>query len=78
VGAGSAEEGAVDAGLDDLAVKPFQLDRLMVRVGGMLKVRHLEDEIARATAYMQELRKAASGCRKPPTLYRQVFGGRRR
>ena len=59
---------AVNAGIDDCVVKPFKLDRLMVRVRGMLKVRHLEDELERATAYMQELRKAASPCGKPPTL----------
>jgi DNA-binding response OmpR family regulator len=29
----------VDAGIDDFVVKPFQLDRLTLRVSGMLKVR---------------------------------------
>lgn len=51
---------AVNAGVDDFVMKPFRLDRLMVRVRGMLRVRHLEDQLERAVAYMQALRKAAS------------------
>jgi DNA-binding response OmpR family regulator len=59
---------AVNAGIDDFVIKPFELDRLMVRVRGMLKVRHLENELERATAYMEELRKAASPSGKLPML----------
>jgi CheY-like chemotaxis protein len=59
---------AVNAGIDDFVAKPFQPDRRIVRVRGLLKVRHLEDEIARAMTYMHALRKAASACGKLPML----------
>ncbi len=51
---------AVNAGVDDFVMKPFDLDRLMIRVRGMLRVRHLEDELERAMAYMRELKKPQS------------------
>ncbi|HYA02225.1 MAG TPA: response regulator [Syntrophobacteria bacterium] len=47
---------AVNAGVDDFLTKPFDLDRLMIRVRSMLRVRHLEDELERAVAYMQALK----------------------
>jgi DNA-binding response OmpR family regulator len=51
---------AVNAGVDDFVMKPFDLDRLMIRVRGMLRVCHLEDELERAMAYMRELKKPPS------------------
>jgi DNA-binding response OmpR family regulator len=48
--------GAVDAGIDDLAMKPFHPPELPMRVKGLLTMRHIEDGIKRAVAYMQQLR----------------------
>jgi DNA-binding response OmpR family regulator len=47
---------AVNAGVDDIVMKPVPLAELMVRVKAMLKVRHLENDLQRAVAYTQELR----------------------
>jgi len=37
--------------------KPFHLAELLLRVQALLRVRHLEDELERAAAYICELRK---------------------
>jgi DNA-binding response OmpR family regulator len=47
---------AVNAGVDDIVMKPVPLAELMVRVKAMLKVCHLENDLQRAMAYTQELR----------------------
>jgi two-component system response regulator VicR len=52
--------GAMSAGVDDFVMKPVPLSELMVRVKAMLKVRHLEDEVERAMAYMEERNKLLS------------------
>jgi DNA-binding response OmpR family regulator len=47
---------ALDAGADDFVTKPFHLVDVLGRVKALLKVRHLEDEVERSRAYIQELR----------------------
>jgi CheY-like chemotaxis protein len=49
---------AFDAGADDFVSKPFQLAEIAVRVGAMLRVRHLTNELERTTAYLGELEDA--------------------
>jgi CheY-like chemotaxis protein/pSer/pThr/pTyr-binding forkhead associated (FHA) protein len=49
---------AFDAGADDFVSKPFQLTEIALRVGAMLRVRHLTNELERATAYLGELENA--------------------
>jgi DNA-binding response OmpR family regulator len=49
---------AFDAGADDFVSKPYQLAEIAVRVGAMLRVRHLRNELERATAYLGELENA--------------------
>ncbi len=51
---GDVFAGAVDAGFDDFVTKPFDLPEILVRVKALLNVGHIEDEIERAMAYMQE------------------------
>ena len=46
---------SMDAGADDFVVKPFHLMELAIRVRSMLRVRHLTDELDRATSYIAEL-----------------------
>lgn len=46
---------AFDAGADDFVGKPFHLAEIALRVGAMLRVRHLTNELERATAYLGEL-----------------------
>jgi DNA-binding response OmpR family regulator len=48
----------LDAGVDDFVMKPVRLAEFLVRVRGMLKVRHIGDEVERAMAYTQEIRRA--------------------
>jgi DNA-binding response OmpR family regulator len=48
---------ALEAGVDDFVTKPFHLAELLHRVEALLRVRHLEDELERAAAYIYELRK---------------------
>ena len=49
---------AFDAGADDFVSKPFQLTEIALRVGAMLRVRHLTNALERATAYLGELENA--------------------
>jgi DNA-binding response OmpR family regulator len=56
---------AVNAGVDDIVMKPVPLAELMVRVKALLKVRHLEDDRERAMAYTRELRESAFRPNKP-------------
>jgi two-component system alkaline phosphatase synthesis response regulator PhoP len=49
---------AFDAGADDFVSKPFQLTEIALRVGAMLRVRHLTNELERTTAYLGELENA--------------------
>jgi two-component system response regulator MprA len=53
---GDVLAGAADAGIDDFAMKPFHPPELLMQVKGLLHVRHIEDGIERAVAYMQQLR----------------------
>jgi DNA-binding response OmpR family regulator len=46
---------AFDAGADDFVRKPYQLAEIALRVGAMLGVRHVTNELERATAYLGEL-----------------------
>jgi DNA-binding response OmpR family regulator len=48
---------ALAAGVDDFVTKPFHLAELLHRVQALLRVRHLENELERAAAYVCELRK---------------------
>jgi DNA-binding response OmpR family regulator len=57
---GDVFEGAVNAGVDDFVTKPFDLPEILVRVKALLKVCHIEDEMERAMAYMQERNKPPS------------------
>jgi DNA-binding response OmpR family regulator len=54
---GDVLEGVVDAGVDDLVTKPFELTELLFRVKALLKVGPIADELQRAMAYMQERNK---------------------
>ncbi len=51
---------ALDAGADDFVNKPFDMAELSIRVKSVLKIRHLTDELDRAVAYIEELRKGLS------------------
>jgi DNA-binding response OmpR family regulator len=48
---------ALDAGADDFVNKPFDLAELSIRVKSALRIRHLTNELDRAIAYIEELRK---------------------
>ena len=48
---------ALDAGADDFVNKPFDMAELSVRVKSALRIRHLTNELDRAVAYIEELRK---------------------
>jgi DNA-binding response OmpR family regulator len=48
---------AVNAGIDDFVMKPVALGKLLIRVKAMLSVSHLEDQLERAMAYAQEMKK---------------------
>lgn len=52
---------ALEAGVDDFVTKPFHLAELLLRVQALLRVRHLEDELERAAAYICELRRNLPG-----------------
>jgi two-component system response regulator VicR len=56
---------AVNAGVDDVVVKPISLAELMVRVKAMLKVCHLENDLKRAMAYTHELRESSFRSKEP-------------
>jgi DNA-binding response OmpR family regulator len=51
---------ALAAGVDDFVTKPFHLAELLHRVQALLRVRHLENELERAAAYVCELGKNIS------------------
>jgi two-component system response regulator VicR len=46
---------ALDAGVDDFVTKPFHLTAVVTRVRAMLRVRHIDNTVERAVAYLQEL-----------------------
>ena len=48
---------ALDNGADDFVNKPFDMVELSIRVKSVLRIRHLKDELERAVAYIEELRK---------------------
>ena len=48
---------ALDMGADDFVNKPFDMVELSIRVKSVLRIRHLRDELERAVAYIEELRK---------------------
>jgi len=48
---------ALAAGVDDFVTKPFHLAELLQRVQALLRVRHLENDLERAAAYVYELGK---------------------
>lgn len=48
---------ALDVGVDDFVNKPFDMVELSIRVKSVLRIRHLKDELDRAVAYIEELRK---------------------
>jgi DNA-binding response OmpR family regulator len=48
---------ALDMGADDFVNKPFDMVELSTRVESVLRIRHLTDELERAVAYIEELRK---------------------
>ncbi len=48
---------ALEVGVTDFVTKPFQLQEVSIRIKSILRVRHLTDELGRATAYTQELQK---------------------
>lgn len=48
---------ALNMGADDFVNKPFDMVELSIRVKSVLRIRHLKDELERAVAYIEELRK---------------------
>jgi DNA-binding response OmpR family regulator len=50
------EEG-VEVGTDDFLTKPVNRVEVLARVRSLLKVRHLQSELARTLAYLNELEK---------------------
>lgn len=68
------KEEALQAGADDFVTKPVERADLLTRVQSLLKVRHLERELDRTLAYLQELDAAramgtgAAEAEKPPSV----------
>ena len=56
-GFGDNKLDALDKGADDFVNKPFDMVELSIRVKSVLRIRHLKDELERAVAYIEELRK---------------------
>jgi DNA-binding response OmpR family regulator len=54
---GDSKMRALKAGADDFVNKPFEMVELAIRVKSILHIRHLTDELERAVAYIEELRK---------------------
>ena len=48
---------SLDVGADDFVNKPFDMADILIRVRSALRIRHLNDELERAMAYIEELRK---------------------
>jgi DNA-binding response OmpR family regulator len=48
---------ALDLGADDFVNKPFDMAEIFSRVKSALQIRHLTNELERAVAYIEELRK---------------------
>ena len=48
---------ALDIGADDFVNKPFDMAEISIRVKSALRIRHLTNELERAVAYIEELRK---------------------
>ena len=44
-------------GADDFVTKPFSTAELSFRVGSMLRIRHLTDDLQRSLAYIEDLKK---------------------
>lgn len=60
------KERALAAGGDDFLTKPVQSAELLARVEALLKVRHLNRDLDRALAYLQELELARRATRSGP------------
>ena len=52
-------------GADDFVVKPFNMVEISFRVESMLRIRHLSDELDRAMAYIEELKKKLRKLKAP-------------
>ncbi|MEJ2363081.1 MAG: response regulator [Deltaproteobacteria bacterium] len=48
---------ALNVGADDFVNKPFDMAEISIRVKSALRIRHLTNELERAVAYIEELRK---------------------
>jgi DNA-binding response OmpR family regulator len=48
---------ALDIGADDFVNKPFNMAEIASRVKSALRIKHLSNELERAVAYIEELRK---------------------
>ena len=48
---------ALNRGADDFVNKPFDMAEISIRVKSALRIRHLTNELERAVAYIEELRK---------------------
>jgi DNA-binding response OmpR family regulator len=48
---------AIEAGADDFIYKPFDPDELTFRIQSILRVRYLNNELDRLTAYIEQLEK---------------------
>ena len=48
---------ALDRGADDFVNKPFDMAEIASRVKSALRIKHLSNELERAVAYIEELRK---------------------
>ena len=48
---------AIEAGADDFVYKPFDPDELAFRIQSILRVRYLNNELDRLTAYIEQLEK---------------------
>lgn len=51
---------AFNIGGDDFVNKPFDMAEISIRVRSVLRIRHLTNELERAVAYIEELRKNLS------------------